>query len=165
LWYKLPKNKNIRKTIFNVVSVYLLATIILVLTLSFLYIQNQKNNIFELNKQQLDIRAKNIIEKLEILHDNIINEIAIYPRYDDIKSAIYDKDKNLIFSTFKQKIKLQSKPYFFQDDFVYFIYKVELHYLGANFLVIQKQRAYELKSKFKKIAFVVFLIIIFLIFT
>jgi two-component system OmpR family sensor kinase len=165
LWYKLPKNKNIQKTIFNVVSVYLLTTIILVLTLSFLYIQNQKEQIFEINKKQLDIRAIHIIDKLELLHDNITNEIAIYPRYNDIKSAIYNKDKNLIFSTFKEQIVIENNHYFFKDDFIYFIYEIESYYLGTNFLVIQKKRTYELKSKFKKIVFIVFLIIIFLVFT
>ena len=165
MFFKLPKNKNIRKTIFNIVFVYLSTTILLVITISYLYIINQKEEIFSLHKNQSDLQASYIIEQLENIHDNITEEIAIYPRLDGVKSAIYDLDKNLIFSTFKENVTPSNKPYIITDKYIYFIKQIEPYYLGASYLVIQKETTHELKLKYQKVLFIVLLIILFLILT
>jgi len=164
LWFKLPNNKNVKKTILNVVGVYLTTTILLVLALSFIYIQNQKDQFKNLQIQQSNTEAKYIIEQLELLHDNIINEIAIYPR-NNINSAIYDIDKNLIFSTFKEDVKLSNESYFFKDNYNYYIYKIDPYYLGASFLLIQKPMHYNLNNAIVKIIIIVLFVILILIFT
>ena len=71
MWFRLPKNKSVRKTILNILFIYLFTTILLVVTLSFLYLSNQKEQIFSLHKQQSQIQSNYIIEQLEILHDEI----------------------------------------------------------------------------------------------
>ena len=161
--FKLPKNRYIRKTIINVVTIYLITTILLVFALSFIYIQNQKEQFKDLQTKQTNLEAKHIKEQLEILHDNLINEIAIYPR--DIQSAIYDIDKNLIFSTFKEEVKLSNESYFFKDKYNYYLYKIDPYYLGAAFLLIQKPMHYNLNNAIVKIIIIVLFVILILIFT
>ncbi len=163
--FKLSQNKNIQKTIINVVSIYLITTILLVLTLSYVYIVNQEKSIFLLEQEKIDIQAKYIIDQLEILDDNIVEEVAFYPRVEGIESAIYDVDKNLIFSTFDEKIILFDAKRFIKDDFIYYVYNIEPYYLGAAYLVIQKKKVLEFNSTLKKIAAIVMLIILFLVFT
>ncbi len=163
--FELPKNKSIRKTIINIVSVYLVTTILLVLALSFTYISTQKKYLFSLQKEHIDIQAQQIINELETLDDNIVEEVAFYPRFDNIKSAIYDIDRNPIFSTFNEKITILDKKYFLKDDFIYFVYNVEPYYLGAAYLVIQKQKNYEFNSALTKIIAIVISVILFLILT
>jgi len=51
------KNKNIKQTILNVVSIYLITTISLLLTLGFFYIHSQKEQILHTQKQQMDSQA------------------------------------------------------------------------------------------------------------
>ncbi|VAY88082.1 Two-component system histidine kinase DccS [hydrothermal vent metagenome] len=163
--FKLPQNKNIRKTILNVVSVYLVTTILLVLAISYMYITTQEKYIFSLQQEHIDIQAQQIINELETLDDNIVDEIAIYPRFENIKSAIYDVDKNLIFSTFDENITIIDKKYFLKNKFIYFVYNIEPYYLGAAYLVIQKEKTYELNTVLTKIASIVLAVILFLILT
>jgi len=165
LLFNLPKNKNLRKTVLNVVSVYLITTILLVLTLSYIYLSNQEKHIFTLQQEKVDIQAQQIINELEVLNDNIVEEIALYPRLENIESAIYDIDKNLIFSTFNQNISIFNKKQFIKDNFVYYVYSVEPYYLGAAYLVVQKPKTYELKSTLTKLVSIVVLIILFLVLT
>lgn len=163
--FRLPKNRSIRKTIINVVAIYLTTTILLVLALSYMYITNQEKNLFSLQQEQIDIQAQQIINELEVLDDNIVEEVAFYPRFDNINSAIYDVDKNLIFSTFSEEVPVFSKKHLFKDDFIYYIYEVEPYYLGAAYLIIQKHKTYEFNTALTKIVTIVLLIILFLIMT
>lgn len=97
MWFNiLPKNKSVRKTILNVVSIYLITTILLILTLSFIYVDSQKDQLLQSQKQQIDYQAKQLINQLEDLHNGISNNNIMYPELDDIQTAIYDIDKNIM---------------------------------------------------------------------
>ncbi len=163
--FKLSKNKCIRKTILNVVSIYLTTTILLVLALSYMYLSNQEKHIISLQQEKIDIHAQQIINELELLDDNIVEEVAFYPRVDHIGSAIYDIDKNLIFSTFNEELSSINQKQFFKDDFIYYVYSVEPYYLGAAYLVIQKQKTYEFNNELTKTITIIIFIILFLILT
>ena len=165
MWFNLPKNSNVRKTIQNVVILYLTTTILLVVTMSIYYVQNQKVQIFNLYKKQVDIQASFIIDQLEILHDNIVNEIAIYPQFDDINSAIYDIEKVKIYSTFKEDFIPISKQFVLKNDKYYFIYSIEPYYLGASYLVIQVPKGLVFTQYYTKIILIVLFIILFLFLT
>ncbi len=159
-----PKNKNIKKTILNVVSIYLITTILLVVTLGIFYINSQKEQILHTQKQQMDSQANLTINHLKKLHNSSSNDIK-YPRIDNIKTAIYDIDKKVIFSQFDKKINTFNKEYFFEDDFVYFIYKVKPYYLGTAYLIIEKPREYKLINTLIKLSIFLILTIIVLVIT
>ena len=147
------------------VSVYLTTTILLVLALSYMYLNNQEKHIISLQQEKVDIQAQQIINELELLDDNIVEEVAFYPRLNNIGSAIYDIDKNLIFSTFNEELSSINQKQFFKDNFIYYVYKVEPYYLGAAYLVIQKEKTYEFNNELTKIVTIVISIILFLILT
>ncbi len=159
-----PKNKNIKKTILNVVSIYLITTILLVVTLGFFYINSQKEQILHAQKQRMDSQANLTINQLKKLHNSSSNDIK-YPRINNIKTAIYDIDKKVIFSQFDKKIHTFNKEYFFEDDFVYFIYKVKPYYLGTAYLIIEKPREYKLINTLIKLSIFLILTIIVLVIT
>ena len=163
--FNLTDNPNINKTILNVVIVYLTTTILLVITMAIFYVQNQKQQQFNLKKEQIDVRAKYLIKEFELLHDNIVDENAIYPIMDDFKSAIYDIDKNLIYSTIKKDITPEDKSYFTKDNFIYFEYHLDTYYLGAKYLIIEVPRIFIYDELFSKSIIIVSLIILFLVFT
>lgn len=166
LWFKiLPKNKSVRKAILNVVSIYLVTTILLVLTLAFIYFNSQKDQLFHIQKQQLDFQANEFINKLEELHYTMLDKMITYPKLQNLKTAIYDIDKNLIFSTFTTKITQFDKQNFYKNDYVYFIYEIEPYYLGTAFLVLEKPREHKLQDTFIKLLFILIIIIIVLIVT
>jgi len=165
LSFNLTDNPNINKTILNVVIVYLTTTILLVITMAIFYVQNQKQQQFNLKKEQIDVRAKYLIKEFELLHDNIVDENAIYPIMDDFKSAIYDIDKNLIYSTIKKDITPEDKSYFTKDNFIYFEYHLDTYYLGAKYLIIEVPRIFIYDELFSKSIIIVSLIILFLVFT
>jgi two-component system OmpR family sensor kinase len=133
--------------------------------MSIYYVQNQKIQIFNLYKKQVDIQAIFIINQLEILHNNISNEVAIYPQFDDIQSAIYDVDNIKIYSTFKQDFIPKDKKYILQDNKYYFMYDIDPYYLGAAHLVIQVPKASIYTQYYTKAILIVLLILIFLFLT
>jgi two-component system OmpR family sensor kinase len=152
----LSKNKNIQQTIINIVLVYLTTTILLIFALSYIYLNSQKNQAITSIKNELDIRANQIIEQLETLHNDYDKDtLILYPSFDDIKSNIYDIHNNPIYKEFQTK----------QDNFIYSTYKVEPHYLGAAYLVIQKEYKSVFDNFTSKIYIIIFLTIIFLLFT
>ena len=81
--FNLPKNKNVRKTIFNVVAIYLTTTILLVLSIAITYSNTQKQKDLLWAKKELKIQADFIISTLELLHNNIEYELAFYPRFEN----------------------------------------------------------------------------------
>ena len=165
MWIEFTQNKTINKTIKNVVYLYLITTIVLVLLISIYYTQNQKKQIFQIYTKQVKIQSDFIKDRLESLHDNIIDEIAIYPRLDNIESAIYDIDKKKIFSTFNQKIYPIDQNFFIKDTFYYFVYNIDPYYLGAAYLVIQVPSGLIFNDYYAKIVLIVSFIILFLVLT
>jgi len=160
--FKLPQNTAIKTTIFRVVSFYIITTILLISIISYMYLSNQKKQIFQLQQNRANNIAKIIINKLEILHNNIDKEIAIYPEFEDIKSGIYDIDKKLIFKNFIQDITIKNQKYFIQNGFIYFIYPVEPYYLGTAFLVIQQKQSGKFYHTLYNVIAIMFIVIFFL---
>ena len=135
------QNKNLQKTILNIVFIYLFTTILLVGSISYIYYNTQQQEIFKSTKKEIAIRAKQIINTLEELHTSFLkDQWILYPSFSDIKSAIYDIDFHPIHKEFKTTIKDFHKLYFIKDNNIYFIYKIEPYYLGAAYLVIQKNQ-------------------------
>ena len=165
MWFKFSQNKIIQKTIYKIIAIYLTTTILLLLSISYIYLQHQYKQILQVEKSKIDTLVVNIIDDLEALQDDIVDGVVLYPRYDGIKTAIYDIDNNKIFSTFDQTITTFDRQYFDTKDFRYFIYKIHPYYLGARYLVVESKKSYTLNDEIKKIVFVVLIIVLFLVFT
>ncbi len=90
----------------------------------------------------LKAQSSSLIPKLKELHRSQDNEL-IYPQSPKYKSAIYDIDTNYIFGDFKPKTLYLDREYYQEENMLYAVIKVYPYYLGAAFIVIQKDINYE----------------------
>lgn len=149
-----------KKTITNVLILYLFSTFLLVSMVAFAYFRYEA----EIYKNQIKFmstkKAEQLHIELEKLHKSSDSELT-YPRYSDFESAIYDSNKNLIFSTEANHKKIDfSKELYKEDGFVYFIYSAKPYYLGAKYIVLKQKNI----SVFKNIGINILLLTLIVLF-
>ena len=130
--------KSEKRTIFYVLSLYLSSTLLLIITLFTSYYFYKQEQLIHTEKEILKTFALEIEDKLASIHGTN-NEKYKYPRSDIFNSAIYDIDKNLIFSTLNEKINTLDEEFFFKDSYSYYVSSLKPYYLGAAYTVIQKK--------------------------
>lgn len=128
-----------KKTIIYVLGLYLSSTILLVATLFASYYFYEKDMLMHSEKEVLKNYTQDLQKNLSNLSSESNNNYK-YPRFENFKSAIYDIDNNLIFSTMDKNITDFSKEYFSDDTSSYYISSVTPHFLGAAYTVIQKEK-------------------------
>ena len=80
--------------------------------------------------------SNDLIFRLKDLHVNF-DKYKFYPRDERYKSAIYDSDKTLIFSTLESNdVDLDSVTYTSNSQ-IHFIEEPESYYLGAKYVVLE----------------------------
>lgn len=105
-------------------------------------------------------KAEQLHIELEKLHKSSDSDLT-YPRYSDFESAIYDSNKNLIFSTEANHKNIDfSKEIYKEDGFVYFIYSAKPYYLGAKYIVLKQKNI----SVFKNIGINILLLTLIVLF-
>jgi two-component system OmpR family sensor kinase len=87
-------------------------------------------------RQILQEYSNNFIFSLKDLHVNF-DKYKFYPRDEKFNSAIYDSDKNLIFSTLKSKDVNFDEVTYMAEDKIHFIEEPESYYLGAKYVIIE----------------------------
>ncbi|MEA3354659.1 MAG: HAMP domain-containing sensor histidine kinase [Campylobacterota bacterium] len=152
-------NSSEKRTIISVLILYLSSTILIVFTLAFSYYKYQQDEIKTQVKNSMTQDAKKVLESLSYEHKNMENIIS-YPRFDQFNSAIYDIDKNLIFSTNQIKSIDLTQQFYQDDNFNYFIYEISPYYLGAAYIVIERAN----KTVLKRIGLKVVLLALFVVF-
>ena len=130
--------KSEKRTIFYVLGLYLSSTLLLIATLFTSYYFYKQEQLIHNEKEIMKQYSLEIEDELSSVHSNN-NDKYLYPRFDDFNSAIYDVDKNLIFSTFKTKIKNIDEEFFFKDSNSYYVSSLKPYYLGAAYTVIEKK--------------------------
>ena len=105
-----------------------------------------------------------MIWRLKDLHINF-DKYKYYPRDEKFKSAIYDSDKKLIFSTLNnKKVKLDSIIYTTSSN-IHFIKEPESYYLGAKFVILEINDDLQWFNKLQKEIFIfITLAFIFMVF-
>jgi len=153
--------KSEKRTIFNVLALYLSSNLLLIATIFTSYYFYQHEQRIDSEKEVLKKYSVELEDKLSNIHQNS-NERYEYPRLKNFKSAIYDVDKNLIFSTLDVKIDNLDEDFFIKENNSYSVSALKPYYLGAAFIVTQKKtQALNISNDFVAIAFVIVLITIF----
>ncbi|MDQ1264614.1 MAG: two-component system, OmpR family, sensor kinase [Campylobacterota bacterium] len=148
-----------KKTILYVLSLYLSSTLLLITTLFASYYFYEQDKLFHQEKDTLKKYAQELEDKLSLLNDENSDKYK-YPRFENFKSAIYDIDKKLIFSTMDDKVDDFNDEYFTKDAHSFCISSISPYYFGAAYTVIQKET-----SKVFDPTKLIFLALITIIFT
>ncbi len=131
--------KSEKQTIFYVLGLYLSSTLLLIFTLFGSYYFYKLDERTHSEKKILKELSLELEERLLEVHENSDTKYE-YPRFEQFKSAIYDIDKNLIFSTLQKPPKNLEQELFFEDGNIYYIASLKPYYLGAAYAVIEKKQ-------------------------
>jgi len=152
-----------KKTIMSILVLYLTSTIIIIYLLSNNYYEHEKEKL-QLEEERISLDyAKKIYNILEDFHNKLQGKL-IYPRYEEFNSAIYDIDKNELYSTLKDKEINFDDRFYYKGDYSYFIYDVKPYYMGTSYIVIELKNHIMLKSVGESVIlltlFIIFIVII-----
>jgi two-component system OmpR family sensor kinase len=130
----LPQSE--KKTLLGFLSLYSLLCIVILIFISFLYYNFKKDLMLQNKRLILQEYSNDLIARLKDLHINF-DKYKFYPRDERFNSAIYDSDKNLIFSKFvSSKVKLDEVKYT-SNNYIHFIKEPESYYLGAKYELLE----------------------------
>lgn len=129
--------KSEKKSLVRFLLIYLGSTFLLFSLASWLFYTSQKHQLLDQQRVTLKFQAGQIQQALRTLHKSF-SPTLIYPRYTNIESAIYDKNKEYIFGSQKKTALLTPQAYMEDKNRLYYFTKVEPHYLGAAFLLVHK---------------------------
>lgn len=130
----LPSEK---KSLIRFLLIYLGSTLLLFSLASWIFYTSQKHHLLDMQRDTLKFKAEQIKQELRNLH-TIYKTLLTYPTYPSIESAIYDKNREYIFGTGKD-IRFFTPQHNMEDENkLYYFTKVEPHYLGAAFLLVEK---------------------------
>ena len=125
-----------KKTLVGFFLLYSALCVVILIFISFVYYKVQKDFMLSQKRIILQNHSNEFIVHLKHLHVNFDKE-QTYPRDDRFKTAIYDSDKKLIFSTLNSsKVKLDSVIYTSNKN-IHFIKEPESYYLGAKYVILE----------------------------
>lgn len=130
--------KSEKHTIFYVLGLYLSSTLLLIVTLFTSYYFYKQEQLIHSEKESLKSYTLELEDRLSNIHNNF-NDTFKYPRSQKYKSAIFDIDKNLIFSTLDTEIEISKEEFFFYNSNSYYTSPLKPYYLGAAYIVIEKK--------------------------
>lgn len=130
----LPSEK---KSLIRFLLIYLGSTLLLFSLASWIFYTSQKHHLLDMQRDTLKFKAEQIKQELRNLH-TIYKTLLTYPTYPSIESAIYDKNREYIFGTGKDTRFFTSQHNMEDENKLYYFTKVEPHYLGAAFLLVEK---------------------------
>ena len=124
------------RTLLGFSLLYSFLVLVILSVVSFLYYKFQKDLMLQEKRHILQNYSNDLVNRLKDLHVNI-DIHNIYPRDDKFESAIFDSDKEEIFSTLKsQNVSLDDVIYL-SGDYIHFIKEPESYYLGSKFIIIE----------------------------
>lgn len=132
----IDSNRSEKKTLLGFLGLYSFLMLIILTFVGFLYFQFQKELMLGNKRIQLQDYSNELIARLKDLHINF-DKYKYYPRDERFNSAIYDSDKQLIFSTLKAaQVRLDEVTYT-TENFVHFIEEPDAFYLGAKYVILE----------------------------
>ena len=128
-----------KKTIFYVLGLYLSSTLLLITTIFVSYYYYERDQFEHSEKDLLRKYTLLLTQQLSTLNENSSQKYK-YPRFDEFESAIYDIDKNLIFSTNRDiNITNFKDSFFIKESNSYLLSPLTPYYFGAAFIIIEKK--------------------------
>ncbi len=129
--------KSEKKSLIRFLLIYLGSTFLLFSVAAWIFYTSQKHHLLDEQRDALKFDAAQITTTLRTLHKTY-NSPLIYPVQPSVDSSIYDLDKQYIFGTHKPIQLIDKKQTMANESRLYYVSKVEPHYLGAAFLLVSK---------------------------
>ncbi len=149
-----------KRSLIRFLIIYLLSTLILFALASWLFYSFTKAHLLDQQRDILLYEADHIKSQLRELHQSDANRL-FYPQSKDVKSAIYDLDREYIFGTLDRSIALDSNQ---DSSKIYTVLNIEPYYLGAAYLLVTKDIDFQPIYSLEKRIFI-FMLIAALFFT
>ena len=149
-------NKEEEKALYSFLFIYIISTIFLLGTILYIYYSNEIKSLK--NSCSMELYNSSMSIKNEILNKYMKNDkfVPFELMNEDIKYAIYDKDKNIIFSSLQKKIDIDfDKKSFSNDKYNYFITTINDDEIVIRYIVIESCQEYNNINKLKLIVFIV----------
>lgn len=149
-------NKDEKKALYSFLFIYIISTIFLLGTILYIYYSNEIKSLK--NSCSMELYNSSMSIKNEILNKYMKNDkfVPFELMNEDIKYAIYDKDKNIIFSSLQKKIDIDfDKKSFSNDKYNYFITTINDDEIVIRYIVIESCQEYNNINKLKLIVFIV----------
>ncbi|WP_200763701.1 sensor histidine kinase [Nitrosophilus alvini] len=125
-----------RRTLLAFLSLYTFLTLVILILVSVMYYNFQKDLMLSKTRPKLQEYAKELIYRLKEMHYNF-PEDNHYPRYSSFKSAIYDADYVKIFSLLEKENVRFDKSIYKIGDKIHLIKQPDAYYLGTKYVVIE----------------------------
>ncbi len=125
-----------KKTLVGFFSLYITLCIVILIFISFVYYKFQKDLMLSQKRINLQNYSNEFIIELKQLHINF-DKNRVYPRDTRFKTAIYDSDKQLIFSTLKSNSVQLDNIVYTSNKTIHFIKEPESYYLGARYVILE----------------------------
>ena len=122
-----------KRSLIRFLIIYLSSTFILFSLASWTFYTSSKHHLLDTQQEILKYEIQKIKTSLRELHQS--NSATLYYPYNpQIASAIYDKNKDYIFGSSKNKHSLNYK----EKDMLYAQESIEPYYLGVAYLVVSQ---------------------------
>lgn len=153
-----------KKTIINVLILYLTSTLLLLAMLFYGYYHYYQEQQQAKQKVLMKERAKELYTQLQTIHNSFKLQ-ASYPQFDDVCSAIYDIDKTPIYSTLQTKKITFDKEFYTLGENLYLIHEVTPYYMGVAYIVIEQKAPSMIANIDKSVVLLLILTLIVIIAT
>lgn len=128
--------KSEKQTLFSFFLLYSFFSIIILGFSAYIYYSLQKELMLEGKTNILQNDSFKFISRLKYLHEHF-DEDKTYPRFAHFRSAIYDSDKKLIFTTLHEENVNLDKTLYTLNGNIHYVRLLESYYLGAMYVVIE----------------------------
>ncbi|CAA6817447.1 MAG: Two-component system histidine kinase DccS [uncultured Sulfurovum sp.] len=129
--------KSEKKSLIRFLLIYLGSTMLLFSLASWIFYTSQKHHILDQQRDELKVHAEQLEQELRALHKSVSSKL-FYPRDATVDSSIYDKNREYIFGSVSKKKLLSQQVYMNDENKLYYFTKIEPYYLGAAFLLVEK---------------------------
>ena len=128
--------QNEKQSLRRFLYLYIFLVLAIITLLSIFYYQSQEKLMFSNQRTVLSGYATEQVKNLKILHHYFPVRYK-YPRDKRFKSAIYDIERVLIFSTLENSNINLDKSIYRAGNKIHFVKYLDDYYLGAMYLVIE----------------------------
>ena len=126
-----------KRSLYRFLTIYLVSTFLLFSLGAYIFYSYEKHNLLDQQRKSLQTQGIQLRHQLMQLHKSQDEKLPFVVE-KPYSSALYDIDKNLIFSTDNSPQKLQnSDEYMIQNKHILHIVDMDPYYLGVAYLLIK----------------------------